>query len=384
MSLPALLLEGSVKNIRGTKGVTPYIFEYSDRYSVFDWGAMPNQLEDKGKSLAFMAWMFFDLMGDAKRWESWKLSPEFENKYGEILGELRQRGMRHHCNYLVDDANTPIEGLGLSKNLSVHAVDVFRPESSVKDGKLTWDYSKYQDKLTNCLVPLEIIFRFGLPAGSSLFQRVSDASYLNDLGLTAIPKEGDRFDFPVVEFSTKLETTDRYIPSSVAQKMAGLNDVEFKKLKDSVVVAALRLKDLFKDVGIELWDGKFEMGITKELDHNGNRNFMMVDSIGPDELRLTYKGQQLSKENLRHCYRGSPWYQGVEDAKKMATERGEKDWKKICKEELKLTPPALDQEVVNKFAMMYKSLANTLAEKYYQRSVFPDAWTMDELYLKLK
>jgi phosphoribosylaminoimidazole-succinocarboxamide synthase len=111
---------------------------------------------------------------------------------------------------------------------------------------------------------------------------------------------------------------------------------------------------------------------------------MMVDSIGPDELRLTYKGQQLSKENLRHCYRGSDWYKGVETAKQMATERGEKDWKKICREELKLTPPALDTEVVNKFSMMYKSLANTLAEKYYQRSVFPDAWTMDELYLKLK
>lgn len=384
MTLPALILEGSVKNIRGTKGVSPYVFEYSDRYSVFDWGAMPNQLDGKGKSLAFMAWMFFDLMGDANRWKEWKLSPELEKKYEGVLADLRQYGMKHHCNYLVDDSNHPIEGLGLSKNLSVQAVDVFRPNSSVENGKLIWDYSKYQDKLTNCLVPLEIVFRFGLPAGSSLFQRASDAAYLSDLGLSTLPKEGERFDFPVIEFSTKLETTDRYIASSVAQKMSGLNDREFKKLKDQVVVCALRLKDLFAEVGIELWDGKFEMGVTKDLDHQGDRNFMMVDSIGPDELRLTYKGQQLSKENLRHCYRGSDWYKGVETAKQIATERGEKDWKKICREELKLTPPALDTEVVNKFSMMYKSLANTLAEKYYQRSVFPDAWTMDELYSKLK
>ena len=384
MTLPGLILEGSVKNIRGIKGVSPYVFEYSDRYSVFDWGAMPNQLEDKGKSLAFMAWMFFDLMGDSKRWKEWKLSPGLEKKYEEVLLAFRENGMKHHCNYLVDDSNTPIEGLGLSKNLSVKAVDVFRPESFVKDGKLVWDYSKYQDKLTNCLVPLEIVFRFGVPAGSSLFQRTSDAAYLKDLGLNNIPKEGEKFDFPVVEFSTKLETTDVYITSPVAQKMAGLNDVEFKKLKDMVAVCALRLKDLFQEIGIDLWDGKFEMGITKELDHQENRNFMMVDSIGPDELRLTYKGQQLSKENLRHCYRDSAWYKGVESAKKMAKERGEKDWKKICREELKLTPPALDHDVVNKFSMMYKSLANTLAEKYYQRSVFPDAWTMDELYLKLK
>ncbi len=384
MTLPGLIVEGSVKNIRGIKGVSPYIFEYSDRYSVFDWGAMPNQLEGKGQSLAFMAWMFFDLMGNPKRWNDWKLPTELEKRFEGVLMDLRENGMRNHCNHLVDDSSNPIEGLGLSKNLSVQAVDVFRPTSSVNDGKLTWDYSKYQEKLTNCLVPLEIIFRFGLPAGSSLFQRASDEAYMKDIGLTSMPKEGERFNFPVVEFSTKLETTDRYISSAIAQKMSGLNDTEFKKLKDLVVVCALRLKDLFAEVGIELWDGKFEMGIPKDLDHQGNRNFMMVDSIGPDELRLTYKGQQLSKENLRHCYRGSDWYQGVEQSKKMASERGEKDWKKICREELKLTPPALENEVVGKFAMMYKSLANTLAEKYYQRSVFPDAWTMDELYLKLK
>ena len=59
MTLPAMIYEGSVKNVRGEKGKAPYIFEFSDRYSIFDWGQMPDLLTDKGASLAFMGWFFF-------------------------------------------------------------------------------------------------------------------------------------------------------------------------------------------------------------------------------------------------------------------------------------------------------------------------------------
>ena len=37
------------------------------------------------------------------------------------------------------------------------------------------------------------------------------------------------------------------------------------------------------------------------------RHFVLVDSIGPDELRLTFKGTQLSKQNLRNSYKNSNW-----------------------------------------------------------------------------
>ncbi|RLA58916.1 MAG: hypothetical protein DRQ89_14790, partial [Epsilonproteobacteria bacterium] len=68
MSLPNILFSGSVKNVRGEKGQSPYVFEFSDRYSIFDWGGMPDELDGKGKSLAYMAWMFFDILGDSARW----------------------------------------------------------------------------------------------------------------------------------------------------------------------------------------------------------------------------------------------------------------------------------------------------------------------------
>ena len=380
MSLPNILFSGSVKNVRGEKGQSPYVFEFSDRYSVFDWGGMPDELDGKGKSLAYMAWMFFDIRGDSARWRNWELAPNLKEMFegNEVLNDLRENGAIHHCISLVDDNGQEVKEL--TNNLAVKAVNVYHPESSSVDGNLNWDYSKYQEKLTSSLVPLEVIFRFGVPAGSSLLSRVKDNDYVQSLGLTSAPKEGDRFDFPVVEFSTKLETTDRYITQKYAQEIAGLNDVETKRLKDLVSIMAVRLKDIFAEIGVELWDGKFELGFASDLDADGNRKFMFVDSIGPDELRLTYKGQQLSKENLRHCYRDSDWYQGVEKAKVLADERGEKDWKKICIEELKLTPPHLDKEVVEKFGQMYKGLANTIAEKFYGKGPFEGAWSMEEIY----
>ena len=48
----------------------------------------------------------------------------------------------------------------------------------------SWDYSIYQTKPTNCLVPLEVIFRWGMPSGSSLKKRINDETYCQELGLT--------------------------------------------------------------------------------------------------------------------------------------------------------------------------------------------------------
>ena len=64
--MPNIIYRGSVKDIRGVEGQSPYVFEFSDRYSVFDWGEMPDELDGKGEALAVMAWLFFDLLGDAE------------------------------------------------------------------------------------------------------------------------------------------------------------------------------------------------------------------------------------------------------------------------------------------------------------------------------
>ena len=49
--------------------------------------------------------------------------------------------------------------------------------------------------------------------------------------------------------------------------------------------------------------------------------FSSWDSIGPDELRLTFDGVQLSKETLRKPYRSTPWLTAIDQAKALAKER---------------------------------------------------------------
>ncbi|MCO4795214.1 MAG: hypothetical protein KC493_15965 [Bacteriovoracaceae bacterium] len=384
MTLP-LLHTGSVKNILGVRGESPYVFEFSDRYSVFDWGAMPDDLTDKGECLAAMAQLFFRKFGDKEFWTDWNPTPELFKRYPlaeNILLELRKYGVDHHCIGLVDRENKEVKEGTLTNALAVEPVHV--PKVGYDTNSGNWDYTEYKSNPVKTLVPLEAIFRFGVPEGSSLMKRVKDPEYLKEIGLTKEPMPGDLFDFPVIEFSTKLETTDRYISLEEAQTISNMNNKEFDRIRGLCILLSLRLKDMFDSIGIKLWDGKFEFAFSEMKDSNGDRVIQLVDSIGPDELRLTYNGVQLSKENLRRFYRNSEWHKSVEQAKGIAKDRNEKDWKEICKSELQKTPENLSPEVREAASMMYKTLTNTLYEKYGEGQIFTDTWNLNLLTDKME
>jgi phosphoribosylaminoimidazole-succinocarboxamide synthase len=80
----------------------------------------------------------------------------------------------------------------------------------------------YTSALKNCLIPLEIIYRNGLPEGSSVFKRLQQGKVtIKDLGLDHAPKPGETLAKPIFDVSTKLEETDRYITWMDAQRIAG-------------------------------------------------------------------------------------------------------------------------------------------------------------------
>jgi len=371
-ALPPMLYEGSVKNVRGAAGVSPYIFEFSDRYSIFDWGQMPDLLDGKGAALAWMSDFFFRFLGDAKNWQDWKAPATLAAL--PQMKTLQQKGMAHHALGLLS---------GQPRCLAVEPVAVLRPDSKNVAGKLVWDYSAYAAKPEHTLVPLEAIFRFGVPEGSSLLQRTGDAAYCRDIGLDAAPKAGDTFDLPVIEFSTKLETSDRYLPYAEAREIAGLEAAEFEALRDLTRLAALRLRDLFAGIGVTLWDGKLEFAFDL-CGAEGLRGFKLVDSIGPDELRLTLDGVHLSKEALRSVYRGGNWYAQIDIAKKLATTRGEKDWKSICTGELNAQPAPLPADVKKQAEMIYGGIARALSLRYDGGKDFADAWDLRDVVAGFK
>ena len=94
------------------------------------------------------------------------------------------------------------------------------------------DYSMYTPQLKNCLIPLEIIYRNGLPEGSSVFKRLEQGKITPaDLGLDHYPKPGEQLSKPIFDVSTKLEETDRYVTWQEAQKIAGFTDSELEEIK---------------------------------------------------------------------------------------------------------------------------------------------------------
>jgi phosphoribosylaminoimidazole-succinocarboxamide synthase len=388
-----LLYSGSVKDVYGVPGRDPYVFQFSDRYSIFDWGEMPDALPGKGEALAVMGDLFFRHLGRPETWAGWQI-PEAYPKFwrdsfatSPLFQELRRHGLAHHSLGLVDGEGHALGAGALSSRLAVRALE--RPPAPARavDGKLEWDYSAYAHRPERALVPLEVVFRFGAPEGSSFLSRLDTIpNYARDFGFAERPRAGDLFPYPIVEFFTKLEPTDRFLPRGEAAVLAALRPEELDDLVALTTLLALRLRDLFSPLGLALWDGKFEFAFRPpSASARPHRGFQLVDSIGPDELRLIGPGGvHFSKEFLRRVYRGTPWYDAMEKAKKLARDRGEKDWKKICREELGQLPAKLPREALEKARLMMPSLVNGLSQAFLGRGLYEGVPAVSELCARLK
>lgn len=382
MSLPGLLYRGSVKDVLGAAQSQRFVFAFSDRYSVFDWGEMPDALPGKGEALASIGDSCFRWLGDSQTWQQFQASPDLpralanELLHSEELQSLKENGLQHHSHGLVNEQLKSLPAGGRSKFLLVDAVPVIRPTFNLGEAKP--DYSAYKSCPQDALVPLEVLFRFGTPQGSSLLERAqADSGLIQELGLLEPPRPGAWLERPVVEFSSKLESQDRPLRYAEAQAISGMTDQEFMALQRTTILIALRLRDLFADLGIELWDGKLEFAFTSGK-NQGTRGFKLVDSIGPDELRLIRQGVHLSKESLRRFYRSTEWYRKLSAAKADADDRSEKDWKMQMLRAGDV-PAKLPAEVLEPCQALYPTLANLISERCGFGKVFAAAWPMDKV-----
>jgi phosphoribosylaminoimidazole-succinocarboxamide synthase len=328
---------GSVKDLEVVKKPTRDSmgvgrFHFSDRYSVFDWGEMPDLIEGKGAALCMMGAYCFE--------------------------KLEEKGIRTHYRGLVDKKGKVVRFDELeqpSNVMEISLVNVYRPKAYVQDGKLKYDYGIYLTELKNYLIPLEIIYRNGLPEGSSVFKRLEhDLVTLEDLGLDHYPRTGERLEKPIFDISTKLEEGDRYVSLAEAQRIAGLTDGELKEVKGLLLKVNDLITQLAARAGLVNEDGKIELAFDMQ------RRLMVVDVVGTlDECRFTFNGLHVSKEIARQYYRKKKWYREVEEAKKKAVAEGVEDWKTL----VKTKPPKLDQKLRTIISQMYLATANEIAKK---------------------
>jgi phosphoribosylaminoimidazole-succinocarboxamide synthase len=233
-------------------------------------------------------------------------------------------------------------------------VNVYKPKTSIVNGKIHHNYSVYTANLKNCLIPLEIIYRNGLPEGSSVFKRLAQGKVtLEDLGLDHEPKPGETLSKPIFDVSTKLEETDRYVTWTEAQKIAGLNDKELADVKTVLQTADDTISKAASNAKLKNEDGKIELAF------DDKRKLILVDVLGTlDECRFTYKGEHVSKEVARQFYKKTKWYKDLEHAKKEGETKGVQDWKALCKSQ----PPKLDPKLRTIISQMYMAAANEISK----------------------
>ncbi len=335
---------GSVKDLKVLENATEAKtgrarFEYSGRFSVFDWGEMPDLIDLKGEAIAVLGAYFFE--------------------------KLEKMNIPTHYIGLVEDGE--VKRLNdLQRPSNVMEVEMLRVIKPGLQGNV-YDYSMYSQEKGGFLIPLEVIYRNTLPPGSSVFKRLERGEISpQDLGLSEKPYPNQKLDKPILDVSTKLEVTDRYITWKEAGVISGLNDKEIGDLKELVTTINKLISDEFARIGLINEDGKIEVGFTHD------RRLMLVDVLGTlDECRFTYDGLPVSKEIMRIYYRDTPWAEAVEEAKN--TDR--QNWKEICK----LKPEPLPPELKKLVSDVYCSCTNEITGKEWFKGVPSLEETMQKL-----
>ena len=256
-------------------------FYFTDRYSIFDWGVMPDRLAEKGAVLCTMGAHTFE--------------------------RLEAAGIATHYAGVGDPAAPqPLAGAASPPRRMVIELTQ-TPELPQVDGG--FDYAAYHDAGgAHQLVPLEVVFRNAIPPASSVRSRLAPRAC--GIDRREWPPETVRLASPLVEFSTKFEPQDRYLDREEAAAIAGPADLD--ELESLARAVNAEVTAAATAAGFDHLDGKIEcLYAAGEL--------RVADVAGTfDENRFRYDGVPVSKEVLRMHYREAApgWYRAIREAKR--------------------------------------------------------------------
>ncbi|MBI2583462.1 MAG: phosphoribosylaminoimidazolesuccinocarboxamide synthase [Candidatus Aenigmarchaeota archaeon] len=348
---------GSVKDISVLRQPTHEnlgsgIFTFSDSYSVFDWGRMPDQIPGKGAALCMMSAYYFEPLARAG-WQTHYNGLAVDGEYANLADLDRpcnQMGV-WLLNVLKPVKRKPCDA---DEEKDAHSATVGDGEN-----RAVYDYSAFQLLPRITLVPMEFIYRNSLPLGSSVFKRLGSGQLTPaEMGLDAMPREGDQLPKPFLDLSSKFEQSDRYMSWKEAERLAGLHPGESEKIRDYMSMANRLISEATAPLGLANEDGKFEFGFG-DFAQDGTRSIMLVDALGTlDECRFTYKRDgttiPVSKEVARRFYRREQpeWV--------AATERAKKEHPGDWRDHVGIEPVPLPAEFRDMIGLMYQSVANEI------------------------
>ncbi|MBI5803084.1 phosphoribosylaminoimidazolesuccinocarboxamide synthase [Candidatus Pacearchaeota archaeon] len=328
------------------------IFVFSNRFSILDWGKMPDEIPNKGAALCMMA------------------AANFE----DIRGRITDSGEKIETHYLgIREGGKIVEDISAlskpSNEMAIRVAEAVKPFFKIKNG---YDYGHFQKNRGkgNFVVPLEVIYRNGITEGSSLLKKLRGlenegkteelSRELVKLGTDHIPVSGEMFPNRVYDFTTKFESSDRTLTYEEAKRISGLTDEQWNKLTEVRGIAADVISERAKKSGMVDYDGKLEFISFYE-------NLMLADVLGTfDENRLTFNGVQIGKEVLRQHYRKTQpdWIEQIEEGKSQAKREKTEDWKQFVSLRANKLPPRLVELV----GEMYAAGANQYLAKDWFRA----------------
>jgi phosphoribosylaminoimidazole-succinocarboxamide synthase len=286
-----LVGQGSNKNIYKLAEHPQYLlFEFSSRISVFDVGALPYEIPLRDKNLERFA------LAVAQHLQSCGVPQAWDAELSQQHKGYVQRAVAHEKFPAIADTDL-------------------------------------------IFIPLEVILRWGVPVGSSLAKDPQSPHY---------QAPNTRFQKAKIDYTTKLESQDRPLSFEEAQSLCP-QGVVLEKLENFVMAAAAHLKEFLHQKGLEIWDVKFELAWDSQ-----KKQFLLVDALTPDEMRLTFKGIDkipLSKELLRFWLRQTYWYEELALQKKSNVT----SWKKSLQ-----PPPTLGPWRTQFLSRLYLGLAELL------------------------
>jgi phosphoribosylaminoimidazole-succinocarboxamide synthase len=338
---------GSVKDIYSYKD--SLIFVFTDHFSAFDWGKMPDKIPNKGTALLAHSLFLYLFMqkGPADLSDHPELIEKWFGQHALIVpNDLPP--IDHHIQSLI---------VFTDQDNSLYGLKVARVQYPGSDEKVE-DF--YKNRPTKALVPLECIFRPTIGKQSSVWDRPEWSQRLSRLSSKLDVNEKLLLNPVELDWSTKLEAKDRYLNPIEAQMIAGLDQLEWELLGEMVRTIGLYLDYIYQKIGVILIDGKIELAFASQ-NSKQTRGFNLVDSIGPDELRLEKDQALLSKERLRAWYRQTDWYQQF---KYLQQTEGHEQARKVM-----TAPPALPSNMIKECSTLYTDITNQLTQYFWSEDI---------------
>lgn len=340
---------GSVKDVVISRNPSNNVmglgkFDFSDRYSVFDWGEMPDHIKGKGSSLCMMSAYFFE--------------------------QMRVHGINTHYLGLGNGAMT--YDLSVPVNvMDVRLARVLKPTAHETDGNVKYDYGIFAAQRGNFVIPLEVIYRNVLPPKSSVFKRLKKGLLtLQDIGIDHDPQHGERLSPPMIDASTKYERFDRYPGWKELSGLAALTPAEEALVRQWTQRGNTVITEGVQRSNLDNLDGKFEYAF------DSDRKLMVVDTMGTlDECRFTYSGVDVSKQIPRDWYQFAQpdWVAQIEIAK----DSGVENWKSL----VDIQPEPMPRRLVEVLEHVYGSVANAVLDsRLFDAPPLPDVVAEYELF----